>query len=308
MSLEGGAGADGAVALGDNSDPKGQQTTVTDDNSGGEPKKSEGSTWLDGLDKDNREYAEKKGWKDLNAQLKSHRELEIAFSKKSSKSDGQKPAGEEGSQPSIPARAEDYEFKLPEKFPTDGFYDKAFADTFKGWAHKAKLSTEQAQALHDMYVTNMAELVGAHQTKTAEQFNASVNDAFKTLTKEWGSADAEGFKRNVELGRRAIANLDPSLKDALVSRGVIATNAKGQEVVVDATIFKALAKVGGRLYAEDELYSAPAAKENPFDPKKPNLQKQGELIQTNPELAKSLIEASGNSDWTWWVHKNFPKK
>jgi hypothetical protein len=208
----------------------------------------------------------------------------------------------------VPNAHTDYEFKLPAEFPQDGFYDKTFADQFKQWAHKAKLTTVQAQTLHDLYTSNMAGLVQQGTEKSTKEQAQRVQAAFDDLTKAWGAQDTPAFKRNVELSRRAMTNLDPGLKDALKAHGVITTDAKGQETVVNATIFKALAKAGGRLFAEDEVFGQPAQAENPFDPKKPNLAKQGELLKNNPELAKTLIEAAGNTDWAWWVKKNFPTK
>lgn len=307
MSQDEGGGADNTVVLGGNSDAGKGGKEGGDNNSGAGDQNA--NTWLAALNEGNRKLAETKNWKDPNAQLDSYRELEREYSRVKSSKDGQAKGSEDnGNQPKIPQSATDYEFKLPAEFPSEGFYDKKFADTFKSWAHKARLSTEQAQSLHDMYVSNMAELVKSGQDKSSADFNTSVQNAFNDLSKSWGSPDTPGFKRSVELARRAMTNLDPGLKDALKARGVIATDAKGQEVVVDSTIIKALAKAGGRLFAEDELYGAAAAGDNPFDPSKPNLAKQGELIKSQPELAKTLIEAAGNKDWMWWVQKNFPSK
>jgi hypothetical protein len=306
MPLEGeGAAGDQSVII-DNQSQTGQKDDKSA-NSGADGQKS-GSQFLTALNEENRQYAEKKGWKDdPNALLKSYRDLESAYSKvKSGKpGDGQQVA-KVGDEPVVPQSANDYEFKLPEAFPQNGFYDKNFAETFKVWSHKAKLTTAQAQSLHDLYVSNAASL---HQTTSeaqTKQFNEKVASAFGELTKEWGSPDTPAFKRSLELGRRAMANLDPALKDALKAHGVIATDSKGQEVVVNAAIFKALAKAGGRLFAEDDLFGAPAQAENPFDPKKPNATKAGELLRKNPELARTLIQAAGPEalrDWGWWLNQ-----
>lgn len=85
----------------------------------------------------------------------------------------------------------------------------------------------------------------------------------------------------------------------------------GQEIATNPAIIKAFAKVGATMFAEDAMYGATTATENPFDPKKPNATKAGEFIKNNPELARTLITAAGpeaQRDWGWWLAKPTPQK
>jgi hypothetical protein len=134
-----------------------------------------------------------------------------------------------------------------------------------------------------------------------------VTKAHDALTKAFGNPETPGFKRSVEMGRRAIKNLSPGLHQALRDRGVLVQH-NGQEAVADAEIFSALVKLGSAHYAEDSVFGDQSTSENPFDPKKPNLTKQAEVLKKNPELAKTLIRAAGaESEWNWWFAKNAKK-
>lgn len=304
--LDGEGGGSETVTLGGNQSQNGGDNNGGSQNGSGAGKGIDIKTFVSALDGDNRTFVESKGWKDLNEIVKSHREAEKFISTRGAgqqKTDG-------GKEPVIPTSPEGYEFKLADTFPKDGHYDKTLASKFQKWAHKAKLSTETAQQLHDMFVSDFAETFQASQATATEQFNSRVTQTFNDLTKEWGSQETPGFKRNLELSRRAIANLGPEVKDALKSHGII-VDKDGQEVVTNSAIIKALAKVGGTMYAEDAMYGQQTATENPFDPKKPNTTKAGELIRNNPELARTLINAAGpeaKRDWEWWLAKPTPKR
>lgn len=266
-----------------------------DNGNGGGGNSDAAAQVLSALSEQNRQLAVNKGWDkgDINRVFDSYREAESTIGKLRSGPTGL----------NSPA---DYEFKLPQGIPQDGFYDKTFAETFKNWSHAAKLTKEQAQVIHDKYTLNAAELFKTHNTQTQQQFDAAVAAASGSLEKAWGSPESPGHKRATEMGRRAINHLDPGLKEALTLHGVIAKNAKGEEVVVNAPIFQALSKAGAQMFSEDTVFGTPAASENPFDPKTENLQKQGQLIQQNPELAKTLIQAAGPKvaeAWSWWTNK-----
>lgn len=299
--LDGEGGGSGSVTLGDNQSQNGDDNKGGSQNSSGAAGGIDLKTFVSALDGDNKAFVESKGWKDLNEIVKSHREAEKFISTRGA---GQQKA-EGGKEPVIPTSPEGYEFKLPEKFPDEKLYDKTLASKFSKWAHKAKLSTETAQQLHDMFVTDFADTFTASQATATEQFNSRVTQTFNDLTKEWGSEETPGFKRNLELSRRAISNLGPEVKAALKSHGIIVDN-NGQEVVTNSAIIKAFAKVGATMYAEDAMYGAQTATENPFNPKTLNTTKAGELIKTNPELARTLINAAGpeaQRDWGWWLSK-----
>jgi hypothetical protein len=305
MPNDGGQTA-GVVSISPDNGQTTQETTTTttqSSDSGGQDLTS----ILSALDQENRSFAEGKNWKDLNAVFKSHRELEKAFS---SRGNNQQQTTQTTDQTTTavvkPTSPAGYEFKLASDFPKDGFYDKNLSETAKNWFHKAGLDTTQAQTLHDAFFGHMAETVKAQQTAQQTQFTERSQKAFEQLAKDFGgSPETPAFKRNLEMSRRAINHLNPDLKAALKEHGVIVDH-NGQEVVTNAAIVSAFAKVGSRLFAEDELFGAPNVNENPFDPKKPNAKRAGELIKNDPELARTLIKAAGaeaERDWGWWLAK-----
>lgn len=264
-------------------------------NSGQTGGQQTGSEFLAGLAPENREFFSKKGWKSLDDAFKSHREAETLISKGAHKGaaagDGQQQTAE------VPANPGGYQFKLPDGLPQNFPYDKTFAGKFAEWAHGQQIPVKTAQALHDNYVQYMAENFGATSAAEATKLNESVAKTYDDLVKSWGEAETPAFKQNVEMAKRAMKHLDPDLKTALTEIGVI-RKIGNEEIVTNSTIMKALAKAGSGLFAEDNLFGNQTQNDNPFDPKKPNLTRQGELIKSDPELARTLIRAAGvESDW-----------
>ena len=297
-------GADPAVTLGGDGDKSGGTPTPAGGDptggSGGDPKQ-QGADFLAGLSPENREWFSKKGWKSLDDAFTSHRNADKLISS------GKHKEGNTGS-PEVPAAPQLYEFKLPDGFDAEkAGYDKTFAEAFKSMAHKAKLTGAQAQALHDAYLEWYSGQFTEFQKQSGEQLRTAMASAHAELTKAWGDPETPGFKRNLELAKRTLRLADPGLKDAFMQAGFIVKGPDGKETVTNAAVFKALAKLGAQVYAEDELFSEQAQAENPFDPKKPNLQRQGELIKSDPELAKTLIRAAGVEQW-FQHFLNSPKK
>jgi hypothetical protein len=300
MTVE--SGADGSVDLGGTTTGADGQNQNDGDNSSAPNGNGNGGDFLSALDADNRQYFEKKGWKDVNAAVKSYRDLEKAHSQRAPQNNNSN-----NNQPTLPTSPAGYEFKLPDGIPQEGFYDKEFAETFKGVAHKAKLLPEQAQALHDFYVTQAFDAhTKAGQSSTAA-LNKKIADTHADLTKTWGDTKSPAFARNVEMAKRAMANLDPELKTALKSAGVLVDQG-GKEVVTNSVIFRALAKAGSSMFAEDATYDTNlSVADNPFDPKNASpaaMTRQSELIKKDPELARTLIRAAKQEGmWQFFLNK-----
>jgi hypothetical protein len=251
-----------------------------------------GTDFLAGLTPENKEFYEKTGWKDLNAAFASHRELQKTFSARGNNNQQQPNGGAD-----VPPNPIGYEFKLPDNLPKDFAYNKDFATNFQAVAHNAQLTRQQAASLHDWFVNTSLEGFTSQKAESTQGLNKAVQTAHNQLVEAWGEKDTPAFSRNLEMSKRAIKNLDPGLKDALVELGAV-RRVGGEDVVTNAAVMKALAKAGSALFSEDELYGSQVKAENPFDPKKPNYTKQGELIKTDPEMARTLIHAAGVAD-TW---------
>lgn len=301
MTVESGAG--GSVEIsGTTTGTDGQNDNPGANNGSDGNNGVSGGDFLSALDADNRQYFEKKGWKDVNAAVKSYRDLEKAHSQRSNQNNNSN-----NNQPTLPTSPAGYEFKLPDGIPQDGFYDKQFAETFKGAAHKAKLLPEQAQALHDFYVTQAFDAHTKTGQSITEALNKKIADTHADLTKAWGDTKSPAFARNVEMAKRAMANLDPELKTALKSVGVLVDQG-GKEVVTNSVILKALAKAGSSMFAEDATYDTNlSVADNPFDPKNASPQamtRQSELIKKDPELARTLIRAAKQEGmWQFFLNK-----
>lgn len=270
-----------------------------DNSSGGNAPVSSG--FAQALNADNLGYAQKKGWKldDPNVVLTSYRELEKHNSTKLA----------EFAPPTNPT---EYKFTAPDGVPSEGFINPELESTFRQWAHKAKVPAGMASDLYDSFVKHSYTTYMDAQKTRNTQVAETVTKAHDELIKAWGAKETPAFKQNVEMSRRAMTNLDPELKASLKSLGILADYTddagKTEEVVTNATIFKALAKAGASLYAEDRVFGARPQGENPFDAnesRKPGaMQRQGEILRNDPELAKTLIKAAGaEKDWAHWLNK-----
>jgi hypothetical protein len=261
-----------------------------------------GAGFFQALNADNLGYVQQKGWRDPNAVMQSYRDLERLNTSKLQEF-------------AAPANPSDYKFSLPQGIPAEGFYDGEFAEKFKSWAHAAQAPMKVAQSIHDQFVTYSYGVLQEAQKEEAAALNGRIEKAHTDLTKEWGSPEAPAFQRNVEMARRAMANLDPELKSALKEVGVLVEQkddkGKLHEVVTNATIVKALAKAGASLYAEDKVFGSRPQGENPFDPKLARspeaMTRQGQLIKEDPELAATLIKAAGvEKDWGHFLNRRKP--
>ncbi len=270
------------VGLGTQSANGGNGAPLANNGSGGN---GGGATanWYAGLDTDNQAYIKTKGWdkpdKSPADVIKSYRELETAFGQRSS--------------PNVPKTPSEYNFTKPTKLPDSVAYSAEMVGKFAQTAHKMGVSQEAASALHDFWLDAVSKGVDGAGESYAEQIVEDVRGAQTSLREAWGPEDSPAFKRNVELADRAVRLLDPGLRDALKEVGVIRT-VDGRDVVANATIVKALAKVGNMSYAEDALHATPATDSNPFERgAKENVAMQGRLVTSDPEKAALLIRAAG---------------
>ena len=260
-------------------------TVVADQGSNGD-----GKTWAAGLQvEENRALVEAKQWGSPDDAIRSYRELETHASK-ALRLPGDNATADDWnafySKLGRPEKADGYELKLnAESVPQDFPYDEKSAIEFRNWAHEAGLTPRQAQTLHDKFVGYQAGAFGAAKEAAAKR----EGDTHRDLVTDWGDPDTSTYKQNVELMSRAVAQL--GLKSALVELGALGADG----AVRNATLAKALSKVGKELYAEDSMATtASGALSNPFsDGDSFNLTKQGELLRSDPRKASALIRAAG---------------
>lgn len=264
----------------DNSESPAPDSRAPESPSSAPDKSGADSTPWFGTEESHKTLVENKKWNGVADVLTSYAELERAFSSKTV--------------PKAPAKAEDYKFTLPEDAESLG-YDENFEKQFRSWLHSSGASQDVAAGLHGAYVNFAREQVAAANEAAKQEFEHTSLSVANELKKVWGDPQTPQFKRNLEMSERAIRNLSPGLKDALKSHGIIrdAEDGKGgtREMVMNAEIFKALAAVGNRMYAEDEVYGAAASSTNPFDPDTLDLAAQSQIFRTDKAKARSLILA-----------------
>jgi hypothetical protein len=261
-------------------------TVVADQGSNGNVE-----TWAAGLQvEENRALVEAKQWGSVDDALRSYRELQTHASK-ALQLPGENATAEDWNKfyakLGRPEKPDGYELKLnTEAIPQDFPYDEQSAIEFRNWAHEAGLTPQQAQMLHDKFVGYQA---GAFQN-AREQAAKREGDTHRELVAEWGDPDTASYKQNVELMSRAVNQL--GLKSALAELGALGPDG----AVRNATLAKALSKVGKELYAEDSIATnANGVLNNPFSDENFNLSKQGALLRSDPRKAKALIAAAGKN-------------
>jgi hypothetical protein len=229
-----------------------------------------------------RDLAGKKNWATPEDAVKSYSELEKAFSAKTTAS-------------TPPPTAADYKFDAPAGLPEGMAYNTEFANSYRGMAHKAGLSNEQATAMHGAYVEFAKQAHIQSQQAASAALTEKLGKAATTLEADWGAkTGTPAFTRQLEMAQRAIRMLDPGMRDALKANGTIVATADGKEMIGDSTMFRILSKVGAGMYAEDALYGRPVDSVNPFDAKTEDMNAQGWLIKNDPAKAEMLIRASGD--------------
>jgi hypothetical protein len=269
-------------------DTAGAAPVGTDFNGSGQEDGTQ-NDWTASLDADTRTLVEQKGWKDANAALKSYRELVSKLGEKTLAPPAEDAGQDEWegfyAKMGRPEKPDGYQFTIPEGVPENMPYDGNFAMEFKNWAHGSGLSPRQANELHGNYV----KAVAAQVAQQAEARNIAIAKAHSEIVKEWGEPESEGYKRNLEMSRRAMTQL--GLREDLTTAGIIDAQSG---MITSAKVAKALARVGARMFAEDTMYSGPASMgKNPFTEKEFNMTEQSLLIRNDPAKAATLIRAAG---------------
>ncbi len=266
-------GADG-VSLSQQQQTQPPQTTQTD------PAKV--AEFIAGLPAEYQELAKAKGWTTHADALKGYKELETKFS-------STRPV-------EAPKSVEEYDISKPDDAEALGYNDD-FAKWLKDTGLKHKVGKDTLKGIHDDFLTwARTQAAAVHEAQ-----NAAVTDRVKkagvALTEAWGAPNNPKFTRALDMSMRAIRQLDPGLKDALIEVGAI-VKVGDREMVTNSTIIDAFSKVGAAMYAEDTLYGETAVAGNPFDPKTLDLTKQGQIIRQDKGKAASLIKALSAQDQT----------
>lgn len=242
------------------------------------------------LKPENKQTVEKSGWKSLDAIVESYNALRNDIRNKAlsdlpadatpeQRAEWNKVRGR-------PETASEYTLSMPQEMPKDMPYDGTFAESFKEWSHDVGLTPWQADQLHGRYVTMMAEAFKGAGTAVA----GDVQKAHQELQAVWGVEGSDKYQRNVEMATRALRHLDPGLSDSLKKIGVLAPDG----TVVEASVAKALAVAGNKLFSEDTLYgSGETSVNNPWAKGKENLTEQGKIYQADPERARRMAKAAG---------------
>lgn len=218
-----------------------------------------------------------KGWKTTEDAVKAYKELETKFSS-TRPADAPKDVAAYDAVVTPPQNAKDV-----------GYNDK-FATWFKGAAFANKIPVEAAKGLHDSLVAWAGENATADGEGRTAALNEQVTKSATALHTAWGEPNTPAFARNLDMSMRAIRNLDPDLKTALIDTGAIVV-VGGKEMVANHVIVRALSKVGAQMYAEDSVFGEIAANSNPFDPSTLDLTAQSRVFQKDKSQAKSLIMA-----------------
>lgn len=148
-----------------------------------------------------KEWAEAKGWKDLDGVLKSTRNLEKMVGAPPDEvirlpnDPGQEQVEQVMRRLGMPEKPDEYNIPDPENLPVD--------DQFKGWAreafHKAGLTKTQAETLAaewNGYAENTVQ-------QSQEDYNAQIASQEQELKQEWGN----GYDRQVRLAQHAAKDL-----------------------------------------------------------------------------------------------------
>lgn len=256
---------------------------------------SGGETWVAGLQvEENRALVEAKQWGSPDDALKSYRELQTHASK-ALVPPGEGATAEDWSafhaKLGRPEKPDGYEYRMPEGLSDNFAYDEALAVESRNWAHEAGLTPRQADIMHG----KMVQYTDALQKQHDDAMLKAEGEAHRDLIREWGDADTEGYKRNVEMAARAARNL--GVMDDLTKAGMIAPDGG----IRSATLAKALAKVGTTMFGEDSvLTGGGGVLKNPFSSGDSfNLTEQGKILRSDPKKAASLIRAAGQDPATY---------
>lgn len=261
------------------------------------------------LSEDNRRLAETKGWRTadkLNEVFSGYRGLETKL----------------GSEPRLPPatadqteldkafrhlgwpeKADGFDLKMPTGLPDNLPYDQAFAGEFRTWAHEARLSPKQAQALHDSYVKRFANDMTVRQGEVSK----NVNSAKEWMIKNWGNEQSEPYRQSAEAARRAVVALESKpeftgLRKELVASGLIIAGEGDHFTPANAALMELLSHYGRTKGMEHQFVGgggAPGTPGNPFAEGSENYTQQAQLVRKDPVEARRLIVAAGKNPADW---------
>lgn len=219
-------------------------TAESDDDVGSSAGGVAAASWTEALGDDDRGFVRNKGWEAPADLLCSYRNLERKIGANTVRvpgpGAGPKEVVEFWSTLGRPEAPEGYEFPAPDDVPG---YAPELADWFRKAAHAVHMPAEMAQGLHDKYIERYLEdaaeldLDSWRQAQTAEA----------ELRRDWGPA----FDHRRQLANRAIRALGGDrLFEELQATGMANS----------ASLARAFAAVGERLYAEDRFLDGGEAK------------------------------------------------
>lgn len=192
----------------------------------------------------------------------------------------------------VPGEAAKYELARPDGLPQDMPYDEGMAGRFKDWAHAARLTPKQAQALHDGYVKQFAEDYQAALAEEAKISQDRAKAAHESLVKDWGDPKSETYLKNRDAAIRTVrAEGYKGLEDELKSAGLLTKEGN----FTSPLIAKLLADRGAALQNETLIGNGNGAggKGNPFAKATRDMQAQQDLIRQDPQRARALATEAG---------------
>lgn len=240
---------------------------------------------------DNRSYVKTKGFKSFDDLVKTAVEQEtrlgnsILLPKDTSNFEEMAPVFDRLGRPKTPAAdASGYDFVVSEEQSKKLPYDKKFATKAAEKFHQIGLTKEQGRKVHDWYVGEQSTSFEGG-TKALLEHEAKQHTE---ITKKWGDAGTDTYKKNVELATRAMVEL--GLEDAYKRRGILAEDG----TIREASIAFALAQVGESMFSEGGFGSGDASHgANPWAKESWNETQQGAIYRKDKDRAKTLIVEAG---------------
>lgn len=249
------------------------------------------------LDEDTRTWLQTKGVADVSTLAKSARESEKLLGSMV-KLPGKDATPEEReaflNKLGRPDKPEGYQFTAPKDLPKEMPYDGERATKLKTELHKIGLTSEQAQAIHDLYISDAVEGYKGAATRTQAQNTERATKATAEITKLWGPLDGDTAQANFELADRVFTEV-PGGQELLAEVKALGLVGPNKEIL-SVPIAKFLAGIGGALLKEGDVLRGQAdVVENPFADTTSNITKQMQLVKQDPDRARSLIAAAGKN-------------
>lgn len=240
---------------------------------------------------DNRNYVKTKGFKSFDDIVKTTQEQEtrlgnsILLPKDPSNFEEMAPVFDRLGRPKVAAAdASGYDFVVTEEQSKELPYDKKFATEAAQEFHKIGLTKEQGRKVHDWYVGKQGGQF-KEGTKALLEHEAKQHTE---ITKKWGDAGTDTYKKNVELATRAMVEL--GLEDAYKRRGILAEDG----TIREASIAFALAQVGESMFSEGGMDGGDASNgANPWAKDTWNETQQGKIYRADKDRARTLITEAG---------------